>query len=116
MHSNGFSLALDDFGTGYSNLAYLQNYPIDYLKIDQSFVQSLPDNLHSAAIVRSIIDIANNLGLKLIAEGVENQSQAEYLSNLGCNLIQGYYCYRPMSAADFTQLLITQKSEITKSA
>jgi diguanylate cyclase (GGDEF)-like protein/PAS domain S-box-containing protein len=116
LHSNGFSLALDDFGTGYSNLAYLQNYPIDYLKIDQSFVQSLPDNLHSAAIVRSIIDIANNLGLKLIAEGVENQSQAEYLSNLGCNLIQGYYCYRPMSAADFTQLLITQKSEITKSA
>ncbi|WP_293936494.1 bifunctional diguanylate cyclase/phosphodiesterase [Iodobacter sp.] len=111
LHSNGFSLALDDFGTGYSNLAYLQNYPIDYLKIDQSFVKGLPDNQHSAAIVRSIIDIASNLGLKLIAEGVENQAQAEYLSKLGCNLIQGYYCYRPMNADAFTQLLIKQQSE-----
>ncbi|NHQ87929.1 EAL domain-containing protein [Iodobacter sp. HSC-16F04] len=111
LHSTGFSLALDDFGTGYSNLAYLQHYPIDYLKIDQSFVQALPDNQHSAAIVRSIVDIATNLGLKLIAEGVETQAQADYLSKLGCHLIQGYFCYKPMSASDFTQLLIEQQGK-----
>ncbi|MFC7418630.1 putative bifunctional diguanylate cyclase/phosphodiesterase [Iodobacter arcticus] len=111
LHNSGFSLALDDFGTGYSNLAYLQHYPIDYLKIDQSFVQALPDNQHSAAIVRSIIDIATNLGLKLIAEGVETKAQADYLAQLGCHLIQGYYCYKPMSAENFTQLLIEQQGK-----
>ena len=86
----------------------MQHYPIDYLKIDQSFVQALPDNIHSSAIVRSIIDIANNLGLKLIAEGVETKAQADFLARLGCHLIQGYYCYRPMPADEFTRLLQQQ--------
>jgi diguanylate cyclase (GGDEF)-like protein/PAS domain S-box-containing protein len=111
LHGSGYSLALDDFGTGYSNLAYLQNYPIDYLKIDQSFIQALPSNRHSSAIVRSIIDIASNLGLKLIAEGVETKEQADFLAELGCHLIQGYYCYKPMCAEKFTQLLIEQQGK-----
>ncbi|WP_051304983.1 putative bifunctional diguanylate cyclase/phosphodiesterase [Chitinilyticum litopenaei] len=105
LHGAGFSLALDDFGTGYSNLAYLLTFPIDYLKIDQRFVRGLPDDTHNAAIVRAIFGIAEHLGLSLIAEGVEVEAEAAFLSELDCHLLQGYYFARPMPADAFARLL-----------
>ncbi|QLI81468.1 EAL domain-containing protein [Chitinibacter fontanus] len=105
LHQAGFSLALDDFGTGYSNLGYLHAFPLDYLKIDQSFVRGLPDNHSNAAIVRAIIGIALNLELQLIAEGVENEAEAQFLASLDCHQLQGYYLAKPMPAADFVNLL-----------
>ncbi|WP_373973872.1 EAL domain-containing protein [Chitinibacter sp. SCUT-21] len=106
LHAVGFSLALDDFGTGYSNLGYLHAFPLDYLKIDQSFVRGLPHDASNAAIVRAIIGIALNLDLQLIAEGVENESEAEFLASLNCHQLQGYYMSKPMPAADFEALMI----------
>lgn len=104
LHAVGFSLALDDFGTGYSNLGYLHAFPLDYLKIDQSFVRGLPSNASNAAIVRAIIGIALNLDLQLIAEGVENEVEASFLASLNCHQLQGYYMAKPLPAAQFAAL------------
>ncbi|WP_051710591.1 putative bifunctional diguanylate cyclase/phosphodiesterase [Andreprevotia chitinilytica] len=101
----GCSFALDDFGTGYCNLTYLQQFAIDFLKIDRSFISNVPGTRRDEAIVRSIIDIANNLGLDVIAEGVETAEQARFLRMLGCSLAQGFYYYRPLPEAEFTPLL-----------
>ncbi|MBE9607944.1 putative bifunctional diguanylate cyclase/phosphodiesterase [Chitinilyticum piscinae] len=105
LHDAGFTLALDDFGTGYSNLAYLLAFPIDYLKIDQRFVRGLPYDANNVAIVRAIIGIAQNLGLELIAEGVETIEEARFLAGMDCDLLQGFYLARPLPAEEFTRLL-----------
>jgi len=94
----GLQLSIDDFGTGYSSLAYLKRFPIDELKIDQSFVRTMLDDAADLAIVRSIIALGHALGLRLVAEGVEQVQQAEQLQALGCDELQGYYFARPMSA------------------
>ena len=94
----GVTLAIDDFGTGYSSLSYLKRLPVDELKIDKSFVMEMGDNENDAVIVRSTIDLAHNLGLKVTAEGVENQATWDTLSSLGCDQSQGFFMGRPMSA------------------
>src|SRR5882757_7261492 len=96
----GISSAIDDFGTGYSSLKYLQNLPIDTLKIDQSFVRNLDPSSDNesgnGAIVRAIVTLAQQLGLRVVAEGVETNEELQLLRRLGCDLVQGYLFARPM--------------------
>ncbi len=94
----GVSLALDDFGTGYSNLQYLKKYPLDTLKIDRSFIADLPHDADGEAIAGAIISMAHSLDLRVIAEGIETQAQADSVIRKGCTLAQGYLYARPMSA------------------
>jgi diguanylate cyclase (GGDEF)-like protein len=96
----GVRLAIDDFGTGYSSLTYLQKLPVDELKIDRAFVSHIADTEGDAFIVSSAIDLGHNLGLKVVAEGVETGSQWNRLLELGCDVAQGFYAARPMPAAD----------------
>ena len=94
----GIMLSLDDFGTGYSSLAYLKQFPIDKLKIDQSFVRGLPDDGDDAVIARTILAMAHQLRMAVAAEGVETQAQALYLRAIGCDELQGYLLGRPLPA------------------
>lgn len=96
----GFKLSIDDFGTGYSSLAYLKRLPVDELKIDKSFVMGMARDADDAKIVRSTIDLAHNLGLSVVAEGVENAQVYELLRELGCDEGQGYHMARPMPAGE----------------
>ena len=97
----GFKLSIDDFGTGYSSLAYLKRLPVDELKIDKSFVMSMVDDLDDAKIVRSTIDLAHNLGLTVVAEGVENAKVWDALRELECDAAQGFHMGKPMPVAEF---------------
>ena len=97
----GFRLSIDDFGTGYSSLAYLKRLPVDELKIDKSFVMSMESDIDDAKIVRSTIDLAHNLGLTVVAEGVENAKVWDLLRELDCDQAQGFHMGKPMPAADF---------------
>ena len=101
----GVSISIDDFGTGYSSLKYLQRFPVHTLKIDKSFVQNLAADTNSAAIVRTIITLADNLALRVVAEGVETLDQLQQLRSMGCSHIQGYLLCRPMPAGKITDLL-----------
>ncbi len=101
----GIRVALDDFGTGYSSLAYLARYPVDLLKIDKSFVERLGSDDRSAALVRSVIDLAAALGLDTIAEGIENEAQANSLRSLGGRLAQGFLFARPAPADEVERML-----------
>jgi diguanylate cyclase (GGDEF)-like protein len=101
----GVKVAVDDFGTGYSSLAYLDRYPVDILKIDRSFVDPLGGSPKSAALVRSIIDMASALEIDAIAEGVEDAQQLATLQSLGCRLAQGFFFARPRPAADIIGML-----------
>ncbi len=101
----GVSLALDDFGTGYSSLSYLHRFPIDTLKIDRSFVQDLPHVAERAAITRAIIMMAQAMGMKTVAEGVETAGQLEFLSEIGCDEYQGYLLTRPLEPAAMHDLV-----------
>jgi diguanylate cyclase (GGDEF)-like protein/PAS domain S-box-containing protein len=101
LKADGFSIAIDDFGTGYSSLAYLKQLPADKLKIDRSFVRDMLTDRHDHTIVTTIIGMARNLGLEVIAEGVEAQPQAQALRALGCDEAQGYYFGRPEAADSF---------------
>jgi diguanylate cyclase (GGDEF)-like protein len=99
-HEMGVTLSIDDFGIGYSSLAYLKKLPIDTIKIDKSFVLGMMTDENDRIIVRSTIDLGHNLGMKVTAEGVENQAIWERLVDYGCDLAQGYHISRPMPAAD----------------
>jgi diguanylate cyclase (GGDEF)-like protein len=101
----GVRLAVDDFGTGYSSLAYLAQFPLDVLKIDQSFVRDVVDRSDVACVVSAIVGLAHSLDLTVVAEGVESQAQLEFLRALGCEEIQGYLYSRPLAASDFEELL-----------
>lgn len=93
----GLSLSIDDFGTGYSSLAYLKRFPINKLKIDRSFIKDIDTDEAGAAIAKSIIDLAHNMSLQVVAEGVERQSQSSWLRDKNCDQVQGFYFARPMS-------------------
>jgi EAL domain-containing protein (putative c-di-GMP-specific phosphodiesterase class I) len=97
----GFKLSIDDFGTGYSSLAYLKRLPVDELKIDQSFVCNMQTDADDAMIVRSTIDLAHNLGIMVVAEGVENALVWDMLRGLECDQAQGYHMGRPMPVGEF---------------
>ena len=100
LQAAGFKLFLDDFGTGYSSLTYLSQFPINVIKIDQSFVNSIGIDKGNESIIKTIYSLAENLELYCIAEGVETREQLEFLKNIGCHKLQGYYLARPMSAND----------------
>jgi EAL domain-containing protein (putative c-di-GMP-specific phosphodiesterase class I) len=101
----GVAISLDDFGTGYSSLAYLKRFPIDVLKIDKSFVDDVTSKASDAAIALSVISLAHNLNMRVIAEGVETREQVEFLAAHGCDEMQGYYFSRPLAAGAYTTLL-----------
>jgi EAL domain-containing protein (putative c-di-GMP-specific phosphodiesterase class I) len=101
LHELGIGLAIDDFGTGYSSLAYLKKLPVDEIKVDKSFVMSMMDNENDAVIVRSTIDLGRNLGLRVVAEGVESDEMWDLLVRLGCDVAQGYFVSRPLPEAEF---------------
>jgi len=105
LKSMGVQLAIDDFGTGYSSLSHLKRFPVDRLKIDQSFVRDITTNPDDAAITLAIIAMAHNMRLKVIAEGVETEEQFNYLKSRSCDEIQGYYFSHPLPADEITSVL-----------
>jgi EAL domain-containing protein (putative c-di-GMP-specific phosphodiesterase class I) len=105
----GISMSIDDFGTGYSSLSYLKKLPIQKLKIDQTFVKDLPSDKDDIAIVKSIINLANNMNLETIAEGVETLEQEEFLVENGCVNVQGYLYSKPLEEKDVLILLKKEK-------
>jgi EAL domain-containing protein (putative c-di-GMP-specific phosphodiesterase class I) len=106
----GIAFALDDFGTGYSSLSYLQKLPLQYLKIDKSFVDEIMDNKQSANVTKTIVSMAKINNLVTIAEGVENKEQMQFLKDIGCDQIQGYYFSKPLNQKDFLNLLREDKT------
>jgi diguanylate cyclase (GGDEF)-like protein len=96
----GIVLAIDDFGTGYSSLAYLKHLPIQRLKLDRSFVKDIETDVNDAAICSATIALGQNLGLELVAEGVENQAQCDFLAQIGCEVMQGFLYSRPVPVAE----------------
>jgi EAL domain-containing protein (putative c-di-GMP-specific phosphodiesterase class I) len=111
IHDRGVPNAIDDFGTGYSSLAYLKRLPVDELKIDKSFVQDMVADSEDAAIVRSTIGLAHELGLKVVAEGVEDQATWDLLAGLNCDVIQGYYVSRPLAPRRAAAWLTTHRAD-----
>ena len=95
----GVTLSIDDFGTGYSSLSYLSRLPVKEIKIDRSFVQHMTEDDNDAVIVQSVIDLARNLGMRVVAEGIEDSATWQRLSDMGCDIAQGYFLGRPLSAA-----------------
>lgn len=110
LHDLGLSLSLDDFGTGYSSLAYLQRLPVDEVKIDRTFVVGLNTDSrdHSRALIRSITGLGANLGLRIVAEGVEDQTTLDTLRALGCHIAQGYHISRPLTAVHLRAWLLRE--------
>ena len=105
LSASGIRIAIDDFGTGYSSLAYLKRFPLDVLKIDRSFVSELAVDPNDAAIVKTIIGLAENLHLDVVAEGVETKEQLEFLRANNCRFIQGYLIGRPAPGEDVPALI-----------
>ncbi|HYC46064.1 MAG TPA: EAL domain-containing protein [Burkholderiales bacterium] len=110
LKSLGVRLSIDDFGTGYSSLSYLKRFPIDALKIDRSFIDEITTDVDDATITRAVIGMAHNLGLKVVAEGVETEAQIAFLSANGCDEAQGYYFARPQPAGQLAKLLQEARS------
>lgn len=104
LNKKGIRLSIDDFGTGYSSLSYLKRFPISKLKIDRSFVSHVQEDSDDRAIISTIIDLANNLGLMTIAEGVENEQQLEFLRMQGCNEVQGYFFSPPTTSEEIERM------------
>jgi len=109
IHQLGVRIALDDFGTGYSSLNYLKRLPLDKIKIDKSFIDEVTENKRDGMIVQSIIQLAHNLELSVVAEGVETYSQHEFLEHLQCKEGQGYFYSPPLKSAEFEKLIFDNK-------
>lgn len=107
----GISIAIDDFGTGYSNLSYIRNFNATKLKIDQSFITSLCVTEHDEPLVKAIINMAASLGLKTVAEGIENQATLEKLVTMGCDVGQGYYWSKPVPEKALSELLLKNQQQ-----
>jgi EAL domain-containing protein (putative c-di-GMP-specific phosphodiesterase class I) len=105
LNAMGIRISVDDFGTGYSSLSYLKRFPIDMLKIDQSFVRDITVDADDAAITTAIIAMAHSLGIQVIAEGVETEAQLQFLRMRGSEIVQGYYFGRPVTAGQFARNL-----------
>jgi len=105
LKSKGVSVAIDDFGKGYSSLNYLKSLPLDYLKIDSSFIEKIGKDRDYEAVVKTIISIAGIFNFRTIAEGIETQEQLEFLRQNGCNLGQGLLFYEPLPFEEFIKLL-----------
>ena len=105
LHAMEFKLSIDDFGTGYSSLAYLKRLPVHELKIDRSFVSGMETDRDDATIVRSTIDLGHNMGLRVVAEGVENEAVWHLLAAAGCDIGQGYFMSKPIPAAQLADWL-----------
>ncbi len=116
LRDEGIPLYIDDFGTGYSSLSYLQKLPVEYIKIDQSFVRDLSTSKDSAMIVRSTIDLVHDLGRKTVAEGVETQQDWDQLAAMGCDIAQGYFIAKPMPAEAFQSWVARFQAPATRSA
>ena len=101
----GISITLDDFGTGYSSLSQLKNLPIHTLKIDASFIREIENNRNDAHITESIIAMSRRVGIEVVAEGVEKETQLEFLKNAGCDIAQGYLISRPIPMKDYKVFL-----------
>lgn len=110
----GFHIAIDDFGTGYSSLSYLQKMPLDELKIDQSFIREIHTNPADAVIVRSTIELAHNLGLKVVAEGIEDPEHIGLLQDMACDFAQGYFFSRPQPGEDISKWLEAGQQDVKK--
>jgi EAL domain-containing protein (putative c-di-GMP-specific phosphodiesterase class I) len=105
LRTAGVGLSIDDFGTGYSSFTHLRDLPVSEIKIDKSFVTAAPTSAANAAIVKSTIELAHNLGLDVVAEGVESERCLDILTDMGCDLVQGYLLARPMPAGDLVPWL-----------
>lgn len=105
LRQHGIQIAIDDFGTGYSSLAYLRKLPVNVLKVDRTFLGGIPDDTRDMAIVRTILAMARNLGLQVVAEGVETAEQLDFLRESGCDEVQGFLLARPASAEAFLKML-----------
>ncbi len=116
LSSMGVGLAIDDFGTGYSSLSYLKRLPVDEVKIDKSFVLNMHDDENDAVIVRSIIDLGRNLGLRVVAEGVESASAWSALREMGCDIAQGYFVSQPLPADQLTAWLESVQPALVSAA
>jgi diguanylate cyclase (GGDEF)-like protein/PAS domain S-box-containing protein len=106
----GINLSIDDFGMGFSSLNYLRTFPVDTLKIDRTFIKGIPNDVDSIAITRSIISLAKNLNLKVLAEGVETKEQLEFLVKHGCDLMQGFYYFPPSTPEEITKIIKQKKN------
>ncbi len=116
LRRRGIQLAIDDFGTGYSSLSYLKRFAIDFLKIDQAFIQDIEHDEEDRAIIRGIVGLAQTLGLRIVAEGVETTTQHRFIETLGCQIAQGYYYSEPISETALLALLAAPASSSRRSA
>jgi EAL domain-containing protein (putative c-di-GMP-specific phosphodiesterase class I) len=109
LHDLGIRLSIDDYGTGYSSMAYLKSLPVDELKVDRTFVLDMDRDQEDAVLVRGAIELGHNLGMTVVAEGVEGAAHVDALRALGCDIAQGYHYARPMPAADLKQWIAAQQ-------
>ena len=110
----GIKISIDDYGTGYSSLAQLKQLPVHELKIDKSFIQRLEHDEDDQIIVRSTIELAHNMGLHVVAEGIEDEFSLNWLAEHGCELAQGYFISKPKPASELTPWLLAQQAEPIK--
>jgi EAL domain-containing protein (putative c-di-GMP-specific phosphodiesterase class I) len=114
LREKGVRFAIDDFGTGHSSLAYLTRLPFDVFKIDQSFVQSMTEDKHARVIVQTVLAMAESLGYRTVAEGVETREHFAFLQLHCCDYVQGYYFAKPMIEADLVSMLAAEKSSLAR--
>ena len=105
----GVSTSIDDFGTGYSSMAYLKILPVDEIKVDRSFVRDMATDHSNYVLVESAVDLGHNLGLKVVAEGVEDDPTVSALDGLGCDVAQGYHYARPLPPGEFSRFLAERR-------